>query len=299
MLSTEQGLLALCLAGTAACGFWYGLRSLAKCRAVQNTPLARIRSAAQGYTELTGRGSAPPHTVIRGPLTGKPCIWWHYEIHRGAGHGDGAAVDQQTSETPFLLDDATGQCLVDPCGAEVVHHVREEWRGSTPWPDYRLPPTGGVLGALYDSLMSRGRYRYIECRLETGLPLYALGQFRTSGGVSLDDPEDGIAQQLHEWKEDQAALLDRFDRNRDGRLDGEDWEAVRAAARAAVLQKRKAREQAPAIPTLVAPDDDRAYLLSGADPAALLRRFRWRAAGGIALFIGSLAALTAFARTMA
>ena len=299
MLSPHQSVLAVALTVTAAAGFWYWLRALARCRAVANTPVARIRSAAQGYAELTGRGSAPPHTVIRGPLTGKPCIWWHYEIHRGGRGGEGRALDAQTSETPFLLDDATGQCLVDPYGAEVVHHVRETWRGSTPWPEFRLPPTGGVLGALYDSLVSQGRYRYIERRLEAGLPLYALGQFRTSGGVSLDDPADGIARQLHEWKKDQAALVERYDRNRDGRLDAAEGEAVRAAAREAFLQQRKSREQEPAVAMLAAPDDGRAYLLSGADPQSLLRRFRWQAAGGIALFVGSLAALTAFVRTMA
>lgn len=283
--------IAGAFAGIAGWGFWYGVRSLARCRAVANTPVARIRSAAQGYVEFAGVGTTPPRTVIRAPLTGKRCLWWHYEIEDRPRSGRAATVDRQTSATPFLLRDATGECLVDPVGAEVVAHVREVWRGSTPWPEFHLPPGTGLLGRLVDGLLSSGRYRYIERRLEADRPLYALGEFRTHGGIAPDDPADGVAQVLHKWKEDQPALLERFDGNHDGRIDAAEWDAVRAAALATVRQQRRAREQEPVVAALAAPADGRAYLLSGSGPEALLRRFRWQAAGGMAGFIAAMTAL--------
>lgn len=300
MKETAEALwLAAALAGIAAWGLWYAIRSLARCRAVANTPVARIRSAAQGYVELTGLGSAPPGTVIRAPLTGKRCLWWRYEIEHSPRSGERRTLDEQTSVTPFLLQDATGQCLVDPQGAEVVAHVREVWRGSTPWPEFHLPAGSGVLGRLVDGLLSSGRYRYIERRLEADRPLYALGEFRTHGGIASGDPEDAAAQLLHEWKQDQATLVARFDRDHDGRIDAAEWEAARAAAREAVLQQRRAHELEPAVATLAAPADGRAYLLSGSDPEALLRRFRWQAAGGMTGFIAGLTALALCVRAMA
>jgi len=86
MLTGNVWWFAVAITGGGGWGFWYGFRALAKSRTVENTPPARIRSAAQGYAVFHGLGAAPPGTTIRGPLTGRPCIWWHYEIEeRGSG----------------------------------------------------------------------------------------------------------------------------------------------------------------------------------------------------------------------
>lgn len=287
------------IAALGAYGLWSGFRALAKCRTVEDTPTARIRSTAQGYTGISGLVRAPPGTTIRGPLSGRQCVWWHYRIEENGFGRSGDTIDEQTSEAPFLLDDTTGQCLVDPRGADVTPHAQIVWYGATQWPEFRLPPSGGLFGKLCDALMPGGRYRYVERRLEAGMPVNALGEFRTRGGISTADPQDGIAQVLHEWKADQAGLLDRFDRNRDGALDAAEWEQVRAAARAEVLQKRQAMELEPTVSTLAEPGDGRAYLLSGADSGALARRYRWRALTGIALFVTSVAVLAAILSAVA
>ncbi|MFI4889853.1 MAG: GIDE domain-containing protein [Steroidobacterales bacterium] len=303
MPSDNQWLmLAALLAGAGAYGFWFGFKSLSKSRAIQNTPTSRIRSAAQGYAEFTGVGALPPRVTIKGPLTGLQCAWWHYQIQERGGIGPRngwLTVDTLTSETPFLLDDGTGQCLVDPRGAEVVSHVRTVWYGATRWPEYRLPPGAGFLGKLFDALMSRGRYRYMERRLNVDEPLYALGEFRTSGEIGVSDPEDRIAQVLHEWKANQAQLLERFDANHDGKIDAAEWDQVRAAARAQVLAIHKAHELEPTAPVLTDPGDGRAFLLAASDHASLARRFRLRAIAGIGGFVACVAALAWMLRAFA
>ncbi len=303
MLSKDQWLMpALLLAAACAYSFWSAFRLLARSRLIRDTPTSRIRSAAQGYGEFAGTGALPPRVTIKGPLTGLPCAWWHYQIQERGGIGSRRGwqtIDTQTCETPFLLDDGTGRCLVDPRGAEVVTHTRTVWCGSTKWPEYRLPPTPGFFGKLYDAMMSGGRYRYIERRLDIAEPIYALGEFRTRGGIGVTDPEDGIAQLLHVWKSDQAKLLERFDANHDGRIDAAEWEQVRAAARAQLLAKAHADEHEPTVPVIGEPGDGRPFLLSASDQASLARSFRWRAALVMVLFLAAVTLLTMVLRMLA
>lgn len=284
------------LASLGVYGFWFGFRSLAKCRAIENTASARIRSAAQGYAEFSGVAALPPKATCRGPLTGLHCVWWRYKIEesRGSGRRGWHTIDSMTSETPFLLDDGTGKCLVDPRGAEVVAHERTVWSGSESWPQVRVPPGEGAVGRFFDVLLSGGRYRYTEQRLNADEMMHALGEFRTSGGISADDPEGEIVQLLHGWKADMPRLLERFDANHDGQIDAGEWEQVRAAARAEVLAKRNAKELEAAVPLLTEPGDGRPYLLADCDQATLARRFRWQACAGVAGFVGCMAALTWF-----
>jgi hypothetical protein len=291
--------LVALIAGAGVFGFWYGFRAWFKSRTIEDTPEARIRSAAQGYAEFTGVGELPPRAVVKGPLTGLACAWWHYRIEERGGFGRRSAwhtIDTGTSEAVFLLDDGTGKCLVDPHGAEVVPHADTVWYGSTEWPEYRLPPTPGLLGKVFDGLMPRGRYRYVEQRLNVAEPLYALGEFRTSGGAGANDADEGIAQVLHEWKSDQAKLLDRFDANHDGKIDAAEWEQVRAAARAQVMTKLRAEEHAPTVPQLVQPGDGRPFLLAATDRSTLALRFRLQAIAGIGCFVASMAALASLLR---
>ena len=117
------------------------LRWLKIARLIEDTPTSRIRSAAQGYVELAGNGLPLPATKNPAPLTQRPCIWWRYRIskrtERGAGKGQRKSwqtIASGTSSVAFLLDDGTGQGLVQPDGAEVVPTESTTWYGDTPWP---------------------------------------------------------------------------------------------------------------------------------------------------------------------
>ena len=81
----------------------------------------------------------------------------------------------------------------------------------------RLPDETSFLGRIFDRL-TRGNYRYTEYRMSVGAPLYAIGAFRSVGGVSSVDVDAATAELLRDWKRDQAALLQRFDSDGDGVL---------------------------------------------------------------------------------
>ena len=287
-------LLAAALAAATVYSFYYCFLSWRRNRVVGDTPTSRVRSAAQGYVEFTGRGLMTPNKENKAPLTGIPCTWWRYKIEERGGTRSRSwtAVQSGTSEEPFLLDDGTGQCLIDPRGAEVFPNTNDVWYGSSDWPDgVRIPSGGGVLGWCLDAVAT-GKYRYTEHRLEPHERLYAIGSFRSLGGVSVESPDRALAELLRDWKHDQASLLARFDTDHDGVLSAVEWERARAAAREQVVAAAGAEAQAPGLNVLSKPEDGRAFLLAASDEQTLARRLRRQAAAGVAGFIASASALT-------
>jgi len=305
----KEWLLLLGLAAACVYSLWYACKSWSKNRAIADTPVSRIRSAAQGYVELSGRGLLPEDAQIKGPLTGLPCTWWRYKIEdrrdRGAPSRDASwswgdplprlwslsSVDSGTSTAPFVLDDGTAQCLIDPRGAEVFPGVTTVWYGSEQWPQERIPGGGGALGWLLDHIPS-GRYRYTEQRLQIQEHVCALGAFRSEGGVGVDDPDAAVTELLRQWKQDQASLLKRFDTNHNGVLSLAEWEQARVAARKQVMAARAADTRTPSLHVLAEPADGRCFLLAAAEGGSLAARFRGRALAGVGVFVASAAALT-------
>ncbi|HLW22821.1 MAG TPA: GIDE domain-containing protein [Steroidobacteraceae bacterium] len=300
----KHALLLAALAGLALYSLWYTFRAWRENRLVADTPTSRIRSAAQGYVEIIGHGLMPDGRENPAPLSRRPCTWWRYKIEEQGGSGRSrrwTAVDRGESEIPFLIDDGTGRCLVDPRGAEVYPAEKDVWYGNTEWPEVRLPPLGGVFGKVIDALLSGGRYRYTEYRMRPNETVCALGAYQSISG-GLDRPEEAVAELLRDWKHDQAALLKRFDANHDGVIDAAEWEAARAAARHEVVEKMMTPAPAAAaaagsggtggtsLGLLSKPADGRAFLLAASDGASLAVRLRRQASVGLA---GSLAASAA------
>ncbi len=286
-------LLAACLAAGALWSFWYAFRAWARNRTIGDTPTSRVRSAAQGYVELSGHGMPAQDSAGKAPLTGLPCTWWRYKIEeRGYGRRSRwSTVQSATSDSPFVLDDGTGRCLIDPRGAEVFPGATDVWYGPTDWPEMHIPNGSGVFGWLVDHVAT-DKYRYTEYRLQPREPLYAIGAFRSLGGVSVESPDRAVAELLHAWKQDPEALLKRFDSNHDGALSAAEWEEARSAARREVEESRTSDAQAPSLNVLAKPADGRAFLLAACDGDSLARKFRLRALAGIGGFVGSSVALT-------
>jgi hypothetical protein len=265
--------------------FYGALRFWRLARSIADTAVSRVRSAPQGYVELYGRAEFPPQTTQRAPLSGRDCVWWWFSIERRVGSGRYQRWDKVnggSSVAPFLLRDDTGACLVDPRGADVKPSASDTWYGALPWPSG--PLTTGRL-----SMVIGEEYRYREHRLYQYDMVCALGEFRTVGGLASGDLEADVTTLLHHWKEDQAALLKRFDTDGNGVLSAAEWEQARAAARAQIQAQRA---QAPTLNVVARPRDDRPYLLAASDPAHLAQRYRWRAAASVAGFLVALASFT-------
>ncbi len=258
-----------------------GLRALRRARVIEDTPTSRIRSAAQGYVELTGIGH-PGGEPLLTPLTGTPCCWYHCRVERyvrSGKHSHWKTVRDVTSESPLILRDGTGECLIDPRGAEVHPRHRRIWYGNSVMPA-RGPGGGSGLRRVFGG----GRYRYTEERLDAGDPLYAIGEFVTLGGAR-EDLHAAVGRILRAWKQDPQTLLHRFDTDGDGRIDADEWEQARAAARQVALQARLEAADRPPVHTLGRPRDGRPFILATDSQRDLTRRYRWQAAAWTAVFV--------------
>jgi hypothetical protein len=273
--------------GAFAGGGWWCLRRLAQARLLLDTPTSKIRSAAQGYVELYGMLHLHDAAPLAAPLTGKPCLWWRYRIEEYSENGKSKSwrvVDSGVSDTWLRLADATGECLIDPRGAEVRPSTREVWKGRSRHPR-------GLVKSGLGSWIGGGDYRYTEERLHAGEPLYAIGDFHTSGGGRQGlDMASAQGAVIREWKGDFAGLLTRFDSNGDGQLDEAEWGRVRLAAQLEAEDRHRHTSAAPALNHMRRPKESQPFLLSSHGEDVLARQFRWQALFGAMLCVGGAVA---------
>jgi hypothetical protein len=240
-----------------------------RARAIEDTPTAKVASAAQGYTELLGRGRPLAGEPLLSPLRSLPCLWYRY-IEERRNDDKWERVSSGESDASFIVDDGSGECLVDPAGADILTAQKESW-------------------VQFDR-------RYTEWLLLREERIYVLGQFETrrSGDLGMDR-NAAIGALLAEWKKNPQELIKRFDLDGNGEIDVREWELARAQARREVERLERDAADDPGIHIMRRPEDGRLYLISSLPPEQLAQRYRWWSFAHLALFFGGLAgAVTAF-----
>jgi hypothetical protein len=220
--------LAAVCGGVSLAALFGCFSRLRRDRVIADTPLVRLRSAAQGYVRVSGIARSPPEETLRSPLSRRACVWWDYQVQERTVNAKGEAtyrtIEKATSVTPFVLDDTDSECLVGPVGAEVTATSEERWSGMSrhcePSQDSK-----SVLG-----FVGQDEYRFVERLIEPGTPLSVLGELRSHTEFGVVDQK--AKEILLQWKHDQTGLLRRFDRNHDGQISADEWESARVAARA-------------------------------------------------------------------
>lgn len=225
---------------------WVG--NYRRLRQVEDTPLSNIGTAAQGYVELTGRAEVPGGTPLTSRLTNLPCVWFQYEIYEKSSDDKWSLQDSGVSDDPFVIRDASGQCVIDPEGAEVACSRKDTW--------------------------TRGDTRYVEWLLLPRELIYALGDFVTVGGPNSDLNVDAdVGALLADWKKNPPELRRRFDLNQDGTLDLKEWALARRQARREVEARHRDIRMSDGTHVLRAPADGRLFLISNYLPARLRRTY--------------------------
>ncbi len=240
------GLLAMSIVG--ALGWVANDR---RYRQVHDLPTSRVASAAQGYVELVGRGELLGDKPLLSRLSGVPCCWHHYLIEEWGLDGKLRTMAEGSSIEHFLLVDETGQCVIAPDGAEIVTSKHRRW--------------------------TAGKQIYTEWLLTPHEVIYALGEFSTDsqhlGDAAAERVE--VTALLANWKEDKAALHQRFDLNQDGTINRKEWELARLQAQREVRRQRGRPAQAPieGVHQLHQPQDGRLFLLANEIPALLGKHY--------------------------
>jgi hypothetical protein len=229
----------------ACATFYYWFSAYARQHMIENMPTSRIATAAQGYVELCGTVAAVPGDTMKGPLTHHPCVWYAYGIDEQRGK-DKTTIESGSRSVPFLIRDGTGECLVNPRAAEILCETSEQWDA-----DNR---------------------HYSEWSIRIGDPVYAIGRFSTRAAQPQGDPNVEINAVVRSWLADPRMFFARFDADRNGKIAAAELAEARAAARSEVYQSMAAR--AGGVHTLVAPDDDRPFIIMNMGEARVDARFR-------------------------
>jgi len=190
--------------------------------------------------------------LVYTPLGGIPCIWYRYTLYsKDNAKREWRQIDSDVSSSTFDISDPTGVCTVDPDHAEVVSpQVRTSYPGND---------------------------KLVEELLFGGNTIYVLGDFSTLGGAStaLSVRED-VGTLLASWKQDRAGLHQRFDLDRNGTVDLQEWELARQLATQTVEHQHRDIRQQPGVHLMRAPQDGRLFLISALSPQALRNHFlRW------------------------
>ena len=233
-------------------------------RQITDLPTSRVASAAQGYVELLGRSQLIEGETIMSQLSGTTCCWYSYEIEEKGSKNEWRTVEKGQSVRHFYLVDDTGRCVISPDGAEVLTNEGRTW--------------------IQDDR------RYNEWMLMPGAVLYGIGEFQTGAAIvsAIADENAETGTLLAEWKQDQAKLLERFDLNKDGKIDMKEWELARLQARREIRKKLGDPEARPieGMHLLRKPADGRLFLLANEVPDKLGARYRFWSWIHLGIFVG-------------
>lgn len=288
----EFALIALLLAALISL---YGVvRNWKRLRIVEDTPTAKLRSAHQGYIELEGKGQLIDDQPIYAPLSNHPCLWYHSQIEQqetftenGRTQTRWHVVYKNISDHRFKLTDGMNSCYVDPNDAEVNGNEELVWYGNTEWPTRtQILESQSIVHAMTNN------YRYSEWLILPGQPLYILGQFTTWSATAQQSARDVMINLLNDWKQDQQALKDRFDANKDGTIDQTEWEVARREAQSAAQQAHDQLALEPDTHIIAKPDNStQPFIISVYPQTVLVRKYRRNTLIALAACITSICAI--------
>jgi len=212
--------------------FWGWTASFRRLRALEDLPLSRIASCAQGYARLEGKAAVFPGKPIVAPVSRQPCAWYHYVVITFDANGEQQSRSEEETEWSFAMKDASGECIVDPAGAEIIPSRINQYRDKV--------------------------QHWIERSILAGDPISVIGHFATaSPDVSEEEIRFRVGELLTQWKRSRTYTE-------------AEWEGVRVQARAQVMAEI-AQEPPLAQNRIEKPADDRPFLISG-EPGDQLER---------------------------
>jgi hypothetical protein len=286
--------VALLAIAALVCGV-LAFRYLYRARLIEDTPTSTARSAHQGYVELEGIARRIEHSPVTAPLSGLPCCWYRYKVEeletaRSDGHTRTRwqVVARGESKDTFWLEDDTGRVAVDPEGAEIHPRYKDTWQSRSGLAGIARPTEFFV--GFFATHSSATTYRFTEERINRNDPVYALGLLKNLGShANAPTIDDRVLAILRDWKQDQARLHERFDLNRDGKIDEKEWLLARVAAKreAERAHADELQQTVEGINLLTHPRDGRRpYILSAFPQRELVaRKQRWVALYGAGFFI--------------
>lgn len=220
---------------------------------ITEAPISTIASAAQGYIEL--HGVATTIKPFNTPYHGIPCVWYRASVYANRLENpysekvvDNRLLEYSESDTLFQLKDETGTCMVNPKGAEIIFFEKRTF--------------------------VKNEHRYVEEYLPAGKKLYVLGQLDTRHDqVDNDVINKAVSNILTDLKARPQQMLNRYDHNRNGQIDMDEWELARQDAIKQANAKYAMSAHTGSF-TLVQPSENHLFLISAQAPHELSASYR-------------------------
>lgn len=240
---------------------------------ITEAPISTIASAAQGYIELHGVASA--QNLLKTPYHGISCVWyraWAYANRAESSLSrkpiDNRLLEYLESDNPFQLKDETGICMVDPNGAEIIFAEQRT--------------------------LLKNEHRYVEEYLPAGRSVYVLGRLDTRHDhFDKAAMNQEVRETLADLKQRPQKLLNRYDHNRNGQIDMDEWEAARQDAIRHVHAKHVMKAHTGSF-TLTKPLDGHLFLISAKSPQELAASYRRWAIMHFAILVMLIVAMVRF-----
>lgn len=214
--------------GAGLAMFTYGFSVWREKRTIENIPTSKVRSLAMGLVEVSGR--AQPKALLKSPITATDCVYYKFLVERRERRGKSdqwVTVSQGASTNYFYVDDGTGRILVDPVEADI--HLSQDYRYSD------AVSAGNTLGLLFNVGTFSQRMRYTEWYIIPGDLVYVMGTV-TRWRNDQQERQFALAERLKELKADRERMKE-FDRDGDGVIDADEWEAARQRAEQDILRQ--------------------------------------------------------------
>ncbi|MDI1308197.1 MAG: hypothetical protein PSV17_02020 [Methylotenera sp.] len=230
---------------------------------ITEAPISTIAAAAQGYIEL--HGVATTLKPFKTPYHGIPCVWYQASVYANRVENpyskkvvDNRLLEYSESDTLFQLKDESGTCMVNPKGAEIIYFEKRTF--------------------------VRNEHRYVEEFLPAGKRLYVLGQLDTRHDqVDSEVINKEVRNILADLKTRPQQLLNRYDYNRSGEIDMDEWELARQDAIKQAHAKYAMKAHTGSF-TLVKPNDEHLFLISAQAPHELTASYRMWAIAHLLIF---------------
>ncbi|MEA3543802.1 MAG: hypothetical protein U9R69_01120, partial [Thermodesulfobacteriota bacterium] len=205
--------------------FWYAFYFLQLKRQMENTPTSKVRSVAMGMVEV--KGQAIRQFALISPMSNTPCVFYRLTKYRRDRNNRWRVSSVSRSDNvPFLLEDDTGRVEVDPTGCRISAGSKQEG-------------TPGQVGLT--RLGDDSDDKWVEEVIVDGTLLYVLGyaSIKHNKGQSLTEQK---IEALRELKKN-PQNLQQFDRDGDGQISTDEWDAARAAVEKKVMRESLQKKQ--------------------------------------------------------
>lgn len=148
-------------------------------------PLGRIEGLKGQRIKIRGM-VRPSRNSLKGPFSGKECVYCKYQIMRKKPGAPLIRVKNDRQDAPFYIDDDSGSIRVEPqSGRFIVRHT-------TILGDSLSPEGKENLRALLPRIGTYEGYQIIEEHLEPGEEVTAVGQFVQGKGENSVKSSPGL-----------------------------------------------------------------------------------------------------------